>query len=364
MTAPYILYGAQISYFTGKLRAYLQWKDIPFEEIAADGQVYRQVIVPEVGFPVIPVLRTPAGQLLQDTTEIIDALEAAHPQPTIRPPGPVQRFVALLLELHADEWLLIPAMHYRWHHNRAWAMRAFGELAAPQASPEEQLAVGQRIAVPFADAAVLLGAEPAMHAAVEASYEGLLAELDAHFQAAPCVLGARPCIADFALYGPLYAHLYRDPASGVLMRERAPHLAGWVERMRDGAVSREGAFPADDAVPPTLLPVLRRMAREQGPVLADTVHRLRAWMAEHPGTARVPRALGKHAFELEGAQGRRIVRPYSLWMLQRARDAYEDLSPDARMRADQLLAAAGFEAFAALPKAPRVERDGLSVALA
>lgn len=363
-SSSYTLYGAQISYFTGKVRAFLHWKGIPVEEVAADAGVYRDVIVPGVGFPVIPVLRTPTGVLLQDSTEIIDALERTHPQPGAQPPGPVQRFVARLLELYADEWLVIPAMHYRWHHNRDWAMRAFGELSAPQASPDEQFEIGQRRAAPFAQAAVLLGAEPHMHAAIERSYEALLRELDAHFAQHACVFGDRPSIADFALHGPLYAHQYRDPASGELMRRIAPHVVAWIESLRDGTLPRDGQYTPGDSVPASLLPVLRRMMREQLPVLEATTQRLREWMAQHPGETVVPRTLGMHAFELEGAQGQRIVRPYSLWMLQRARQLWHALPQDARPAAAQLLEATGGQRFARMDEPPALERHGLSVALA
>ena len=46
------LYGAEVSYFTGKVRAYLRWADIPFEEVLSTADVYRQIIVPSVGAPV------------------------------------------------------------------------------------------------------------------------------------------------------------------------------------------------------------------------------------------------------------------------------------------------------------------------
>ncbi len=364
MERTYILYGAEISYFSGKVRAYLRWKGLPFEEVAADASVYRDVIVPGVGFPVIPVVRAPDGRLLQDSTDIIDHLEAAHPEPGIVPPGGVQRLVARLLELYADEWLLLPAMHYRWHHNREWAMRAFGALNAPGAGTEEQEAIGRKRAAPFAQAAVLLGAEEHMQPAIEASYEGLLQELDAHFALWPCVLGHRPCIADFGLYGPLYAHQYRDPASGALMHRMARHVVRWIERLRDGTVPRSGSFPGDDAIPDTLVPILRRLMREQMPVLQDSVSRLKTWMASRPGEQSVPRTLGMHGFTLEGVHGQRVVRPYSLWMLQRARDAWHALTPAEHLQAKRLMDAAGGDAFIELEDPPRLERDGLSVRLA
>ena len=64
------LYGAEVSYFTGKVRAYLRWAAIPFEEVLSTADVYRQVIVPAVGAPVIPVLRDGNGRILQDSTVI------------------------------------------------------------------------------------------------------------------------------------------------------------------------------------------------------------------------------------------------------------------------------------------------------
>ena len=358
----YTLYGSPISYFTGKVRAYLDWKELSYEEVLSTARVYREVILPKVGFPVIPVVVTDEGVVLQDSTDIIEALEQRHGAPSITPPTGVQRLVAALLELYGDEWLVIPAMHYRWHHNREWALRAFGELNAPEASAEEQLAIGTHRSGPFAQAAVLLGADtPQMQAAIERSYEALLAELDAHFQVMPYALGTRPSMADFGLYGPLYAHQYRDPASGELMRRLAPHVVRWIQRLESQAHPRAGDFAPGDEVPPTLEPVLRRQMREQMPVLADSTQQWRVWLAGHPGE-RVPRAIGRHAFELEGVTGERIIRPYSLWMLQRARDVYRSLRGDELERADALLERIGGQCFRTFADPPRVVRNGLSIA--
>ncbi len=355
----YKLYGAEVSYFTGKVRAYLRWKGIPFEEIAADAAVFKEIIFPRVGFPVIPVLVAPDDSTLQDSAAIIDALEARHGGPSVYPATPCQRLAALLLETYGDEWLVIPAMHYRWHHNREWAMREFGALSAPHASPEQQLEIGAKRAEPFANAAVLLGAESHMHAAIEASYENLLHELSAHFERHDFLLGDRPSIGDFGLIGPLYAHQYRDPASGDLMRRIAPRVVKWVERMLE-PVPLTGEFLPDDVVPETLLAVLRRMFAEQLPVLADSARLVREWMDAHPGES-LPRAIGKHAFTLGGRTGTRIVRPYSLWMLARARDFYLSLDVPGRAAADAMLHAAGGEAFMRFEDPPRLARHGLSV---
>lgn len=356
----YTLYGGEISYFTGKIRAYLRWKQIPFQEVLADADVYRSVIVPRVGFPVIPVIVTPQDETLQDTSAMIDELERRFPQPPVHAATPVQRLVGHLLELYGDEWLVIPAMHYRWHYNRDWAIRQFGALSAPQASPEQQAEIGAKLAGPFANAARLLGGEPHIHAAIERSYEALLGELDRHFAQYPYVLGDRPSLADFGLYGPLYAHQYRDPVSGELMRRLAPNVARWVERLRDDLPPAGADLLPNDQIPDTLLPVLARMFREQLPVLTDSAQRLRQWLAEHPGEP-VPRVIGKHAFELEGERGERIMRAYSLWMLQRARDCYLALDGADRAAADALLESVGGELFQRFDDPPRLARAGMSV---
>jgi glutathione S-transferase len=358
----YILYGSAISYYTGKVRAYLRWKGIPFNEVLSNAQVYKDVILPRVGFPVIPVVVTPDDQTLQDSSDIIDVLEQRFPEPSIVPASGVQRLVAALLELYGDEWLLIPAMHYRWHHNREWAMRQFGALSAPDASADEQFAIGSKRAAPFAQAAINLGAEPQMHAAIERSYEALLAELDTHFASLPYLLGTRPCSGDFGLYGPLYAHQFRDPASGELMRRLAPNVVKWVERMRDASAPRPGDFLSNDEIPATLLPILRRMVREQLPEITATGKAFAAWLAAHPGE-RVPRAIGMHEFELEGARGQRMIGTYKLWMLQRALDTYTSLAGEERKRADALLDAVGGQALSQFDNLPRLKRDGLSVAV-
>jgi glutathione S-transferase len=355
----YTLYGAEISYFTGKVRSYFRWKEIPFKEVQADVAIYKNLILPRVGFPVIPVVIAPDDSCLQDSTEIIDALETAFGGPSVYPSTPRQHLAALLLEIYGDEWLVIPAMHYRWHHNREWAMRAFGALNAPDASADEQRAIGARRAEPFAKAAVLLGAEPHMHTAVETSYENLLGELSTHFQRYPFLFGTRPSIGDFGLIGPLYAHQYRDPKSGEHMRRVAPQVAQWVERMQHPS-PLSGDYLPDDDVPDTLLPVLRRMFNEQFPVLADSARQVSAWMTSHPGET-LPRAIGMHAFTLEGEVGQRIIRPYSLWMLQRARDYYLSLDDNDKASVDAFLSQIGGEAFIHFADPPRLHRAGLSV---
>jgi glutathione S-transferase len=335
------LLGAEVSLYTGKVRAYLRYKAIPFREVLATRDVYQSVIVPRTGVRFIPVLISDRDVAIQDSTAIIDHLEERYPQGSVYPDGPLQRLVALLLEVYADEWLVIPAMHYRWNvpENRSFAIEEFGRLSAPEAEPALQREIGEKLSVPFAGALPALGVHPETRDAIEASYLALLAELDAHFSLQPFLLGSRPCIADFALYGPLYAHLYRDPASGRLMKERAPHVAAWVERMTSPQ-ALSGSFLSNDELPPTLEPLLARMFSEQGPVLSSTLECLAAYSREGR-EGPVPRVIGKHTFTLAGARGERAIYSFNIWRWQRPCAHYHALPSPARERADALLHTTG-----------------------
>lgn len=83
-------------------------------------------------------------------------------------------------------------------------------------------------------------------------------------------------------------------------------------------------------------------------------------MAEHPGET-LPRALGNHAFTLEGREGSRIIRPYSLWMIQRVRDHLNGLDADSRRQADAFLRDIGAEALIDFPDPPRLAQHKLTV---
>lgn len=329
-------YGGPLSLYSGKARAYLDWKGVDYEEILSTTDVYMNIIIPKVGRPVIPVMETAEGQTLQDTTLIIDHFEDEIGGPSVYPDTPKQRLVALLMEVFGDEWLVIPAMHYRWNYNEEWVYGEFGAVAAPEASKEEQYVIGRERGQNFKGFCPILGINDQTIPAIEASYEALLADLDAHFAVHDYLLGSRPSIGDYGLIGPLFAHLYRDPASGEIMKRLAPRVAAWVERMVDVKAPLSGEFLPDDEVPETLTPVLERMMGEQMPILQTTANMLTAW-AEANEDADLPRAVGMAEFTVEGVTGQRIAPPFSLWMLQRALRFYRELESADKVAVDGFL---------------------------
>lgn len=345
----YTLIGAPVSLYTGKVRGYLRWKNVPFREELATREVYKQVILPRVGWSVIPVVihhdGTPDGITLQDTTEIIDHVEQAEPGPSVYPDTVRQRLAALILELFGDEWLVIPAMHYRWIYNRDFAHREFGAMQNPHLSPEEQWTAAEKAVAFFSGSIKGLGVNPDSYAAIEQAYEAFLAAFDAHLAEQDFLFGSRPSIADYGLLGPLYAHLLRDPESGALMRRLAPRVAAWTERCHAPQHGLTGDFLPDDEIPAGLLPILRMFAAQQLPVLLDTADALAAWGEDHPDDQEIPRILGFHKAKIgrgdSVVETDRAIIPYPLWMLQRVTDYLDSLTGADREAAEALLRSMG-----------------------
>jgi glutathione S-transferase len=393
----YRLFSWEHSYFSGKARSYLRYKQRcgalgpGFEDVLATPELIQGLLIPRSGSNAVPQLETPQGDWVQDSSEIIDYCEAAHPESAVVPAAagaPRQRLVAYLIELLADEWMVVPGFWERWYFSeagRALSHRGFNEqqwgaVLAAGAPGEARRAAGAG----FFEAAfgisnsrtqprgvyaglVQLGATERTELAWQASQHRLLGLLEAHFGVHDFALGGRPSLGDFGLMGPLYAHLYRDAVSGFALRTHFPLVCEWVERTNgegalnarsygqrlysvgpDGALigrpanSDAGEWLSDDRVADTLLPVIGVFFEEMWPVLRSTLEVLSAFVASaaHGSGGELP---GKtftatpgfeshqtgegaltHEFEIGGVRERRMVVPYQVWMLQRLADVLRE----------------------------------------
>jgi glutathione S-transferase len=342
MAVDYTLYGGDHSYFTGKVRPYFRYKNLSWEEQTATRSIYKTIILPKIGAPIIPVMETADGQYIQDTTEIIDFLEERHPEHSVYPEGPTQRLVALLMELLGDEWLMIPAMHYRWSvldDQYEFIMLEFGRLSAPDATREEQLALGEKTCKPFRGSIGVLGINESTIPGIEEAYLAFLDQLNRHFSEHDYLLGSRPSIGDFGLMGPLYAHLGRDPVPLAIMQEHAPKVYEWVQRMNNPE-PLGGEFLPNDAIPDTLIPILQTQFRDQMPDILSVIKHNAKWLNENPGSD-IPRHLGMHTFNYGSAKGERVIGSFAQWMFQRPWAHYQCLDDDARKTVDALLEKVG-----------------------
>jgi glutathione S-transferase len=347
VSAPWRYYGCENSYFSAKVRPALRYKGLHFAELLPTPAAYRDVIRPRTGLAFIPVLVTPEGDTWQDTSEILDALEHRHPAPPLYPASPVQRVVAYLLELYADEFLILPAMHYRWSTDEG-REAARADFAAVSGEAE----TSRRFAARMGGSLPLLGVTEASAPAIEAHAAALFDALSDHFAEHLFLLGERPSLADCALMGPLYAHLRLDPVPSRLLRERALPVLQWIERMNRPDPDATGDWLPNDALAPTLHPVLALVGRDAAPLLRDSLAAFDAWAQAEPRIdATLPRGTGLHATSLRGVAFQRYTSPYLQWMAQRPLDAYAALDAAGRAAVDAALSGTGCETL--LSFAPR-----------
>src|SRR6185295_12826970 len=80
----------------------------------------------------------------------------------------------------------------------------------------------------------LVGCTEQNRPVIEDSYRFVLDTLDRHVRTLPYLLGSRPCLGDFGLYGQLQI-LSVDPTPAAEMRARAPDVFCWLLRLDDAS---------------------------------------------------------------------------------------------------------------------------------
>ena len=245
------LFGWLVSPYTAKVRAMLHFKRLPFDEAVPSALALRLTVQPAVGRAIMPAMQEPDGEWLQDSALMCERIEADAPSPSTTPPGATQRLASMLLELHGDEWLPMLALHFRWNiaANREWAEEEFGRCGFPLLPAPLARMLVRPVATKMRSFRKVVGISPETHSGLDAFAAALIGELDAHLASHAFLLGGAPCVGDFALYGPLWAHLYRDPHSRRSF-DGAPHVVRWFERLHGHAADPATATATRTAPPP------------------------------------------------------------------------------------------------------------------
>lgn len=370
------LYGIPASLWTGKARSYLRKQSIPFVEYGANHPEFLAKIVPQVGRWIIPVVEKPDGELVQDGADIIDHFESSDEKKfSVIPDSGVLRTLAYLFELFGGEGLLRPAMHFRWNfdeHNLDFLREDFAAGLAPVgASSGEAGAVFDNASGRMRKAAVSFGVTEESIPLVEKSYDEFLALFSAHLSTHPYLLGDRPTVGDFGLIAPLFAHLGRDPFPALQIRQKAPKVVRWVERMNapedkwiDHPQSHGSTMSA--AIPDTLRALMRYVSEEYLPEIAAHVSFANHWLSKNPdikeGTNGLEnsakRFIGLASFAWRGIDMKTLVMPYRFYLLQRVQDSYEAATAEDREALNEIFEDTGLSDLLALKTMRRIERQG------
>jgi len=255
MPEMYRIYGNELSPYSVKVRSYFRYKQLPHEWIIRNPSVEEE-FSRYAKLPLIPLVVTPDGKGMQDSTPIIEQFEALRPQPSIQPPDPALAFLSALIEEYGDEWGNKPMFHYRWYY--AADQESAGERLARSMMPglsDAELPSGvAMIKARMIPRLSFVGSSAQTKDLIESSFRTQLAILDRHLTARPYLFGARPALADFGLYAQLY-QASTDPTPAALMRASAPHVVRWIQEMLGPRA--EGEFETWPTLGATLAPLLR-----------------------------------------------------------------------------------------------------------
>jgi len=279
MTAPFRLYGAELSPYSVKLRSYLRFKGLPFEWLQRS-EARQQEFARYAKQPLVPILVDANETALQDSTPIIEKLEQEFPEPSIVPEEPSLAFVAALLEDYADEWLNKAMFHYRWSYpedQESAARRIADALFEGAERPE---GIEDSVRTRMIARLHHVGSSRETAPVIEGSFARVIVLLDKLVWSRPYLFGGRPSLADFGLFGQL-TQLLSDPTPSTMIKAQAPNLARWVERMESPEAS--GEFASFEAVRGDLVDLLREEAA--GAYLAWTAANAQAVEDDAPGVS-------------------------------------------------------------------------------
>lgn len=312
MVMPEILkvHGLDLSYFTGKLEAYLRNKQIPYELIEMDTGDFKRC-GKATGVAQMPQVEWTNGQWLSDTTLIIEFLEKQLPQTPIMPPNPTMHFMAQLLEDFGDEWLWRPALYYRWAHaqdarlmSHRLADGMMRDVPLPWFARRWAILNRQRFHFLWLD-----GVRPRTAKRVQAHYLETLDALELILNEQPFILGQRPSLADYGLYGSMFRHFFCDPTPARIMRARAPAVHEWVARLWNTRIANYADADFQNAPHRNLKPLMNIVCKEFIPYM-------------QANELAVENNHAHFAFNSQGTLFKLPAQRYRAWRFQRLRFRY------------------------------------------
>lgn len=253
MPGPYKLYGAELSPYSQKVRAFLSYAGIPFEWLNRSN-ARAEEIQRYAKLPLLPILVGSEDDVTQDSTPILEKLAAENP--VLAPSDPAAGFLAALIEDYADEWLNKVMYHYRWSNSadrESAAERIVAGMFEGEEIPNKEslvAAVCERMSSRLRH----VGSNPESAPILEGSFERLIGLLEPLLQSRSYLFGGRPSLADFGLAAQL-DQMLSDPTAGSLLRDGAPKLISWLKRMR--GASGEGEYLPFETLAADFAPLLK-----------------------------------------------------------------------------------------------------------
>jgi len=371
MSETFVHHGAMFSYYSAKTRAYLSYKQIPFVE-GYDVPVLTGRIKEATGKVMVPVVETPEGELLQDTTVIIDALEKRFTAQPILPSDPVLLMITRMVEFFIDELWICTAMNSRWNDpvSTAFAIGEFGRCfsAGQNLDDAEIQVIGERLAGRMQAYLPRLGvSEPTGQSAVKELFQQASLALNKVVGASKFAFGNRPCLIDFCLYAGYYAHQYRDPgAASSFLKSNTPELCYFIDNLHAAQ-----CLPVDGdlMVSDSLIDYLRLIGPVSVAFAAGTFETMNDYIRKNGTIPLNSESLASDAaldpvkLVFNGQQFIKVSSAYTAWKLQRVLEVFDGMSSSDRARALQLAEKIGWDSVLQMSPEFGLKREGYQIKL-
>lgn len=257
MRDSYQVIGVESSPYTVKVRAVLRYRHLPHTWLCRFPQFYPPTA--HVRPALMPVVRFPDGELRVDSTTILFALEALHPERSLIPADPVLALYAFLLEDMADEYLTKLVYFFRFGApvDRVFGSQWVTDDSSADLGASELERRAQEFVVRQDGRRTIVGVRVESGAHFEATYRRLLEALNGGVGLDRFLFGSRPSLADFGIFGQLHT-LSSDPTPSAILRSVAPRVEYWVRRAHDlsGVDGRWQSSPAPSATVVSLLRIV------------------------------------------------------------------------------------------------------------
>ena len=285
----YLVHGLTRSYFTRKVTGYLDYTDRPWRLEPCPPNHHPEAVA--AGWTGgIPVVTDPDEEFMWDSTTIIEHLDLRTvPERHVLPDDPTLRFLAYLLDDFSDEWFYRPAVGSRWNYE------ANTEAAGWQITEELSTIMGLPGALMRPNVVATMKGNCAKLGVVDGTIDAWMGEvvapwfdaLEAHLGAG-YLLGDRPSLADFAVYGANAAHFVGDPVCRDLVDEHSPGAVAHTHRLT--MPHREIFGDWASSTPDSLIPVIAQMARHYLP-----------WVTEATADGAATVTIGDHEIEIRSS---------------------------------------------------------------
>ena len=213
--ADLILHHYDTSPFSEKIRLILGHKQLAWKSVLIPSIMPKpDVLALTGGYRKTPFLQVGAD-IYCDSALICDVLEHRQPEPSLFPAG--SKGVARVLAQWADSTLFWAAMAYNLQPKGAAALFAGAPPEAAKAFAADR-------------GAMTAGMTRLRPGDATAAYRSYLRRIANMLESHPFLLGDAPCVADFAVYHPLWFSRVRNPVM-VDILQATPSVLGWMDRM-------------------------------------------------------------------------------------------------------------------------------------